>query len=148
MTLPLMRRNMSATETMKTPKQVVAGMYDAFARGDVSTVLGALAADVRWCVAENFPYSDRNPYTGPDAVVRGVFMRLATEWDGYAVNRADMIGEADRVVVTGRYTGTYRATGLRVDAQFVHVWTFRNGQVAAFQQYTDTLQFARVTGAK
>lgn len=50
---------------------------------------------------------------------------------------------ASVVVVLGRYRGTYRATGKAMDAQMAHVWRVADGKVAGFQQYTDTLQFAR-----
>ena len=45
-------------------------------------MLGALAPDIRWTEAEGFPYG--GTYVGPDAILQGVFMRLGTEWDGYA----------------------------------------------------------------
>jgi ketosteroid isomerase-like protein len=44
-------------------------------------------------------------------------------------------------VTEGRYTGTYKATGRRIDAQFAHVWRISDGKVSGFQQYTDTAQF-------
>jgi hypothetical protein len=28
------------------------------------------------------PYADKNPYVGPNAVLEGLFARLAGEWDG------------------------------------------------------------------
>jgi hypothetical protein len=35
-----------------------------------------------------------------------------------------------------------KATGKPVDAQFAHVFEFRNGKIIRFQQYTDTKQWA------
>ena len=64
---------------------LVEGMYEAFARGDVDAVRAALAEDVIWNEAENFPYADNNPYIGPQAVVEGVFARLGREWDYWRV---------------------------------------------------------------
>jgi len=60
----------------------VRGMYEAFGRGDISFVLAALDPEVEWREAENFIYADGNPYVGPDAVLQGVFARLAGEWEG------------------------------------------------------------------
>ena len=53
--------------------QVVQSMYAAFAKGDIPTVIAALDQQVEWWEAENFIYDDGNPYTGPDAVLNGVF---------------------------------------------------------------------------
>ena len=51
---------------------------------------------------------------------------------------------SDTIVVLGRYRGTCRATGRVLDAQLAHVWRVADGRVVGFQQYTDTLQAARV----
>ena len=123
---------------------VVQGLYDGFAAGDVGAVLGAMSPDIVWNEAENFPYADRNPYLGPEAVLTGVFARIGTEWEGFTVVPEDVLDAGDAVVVLGRYRGTYVATGRALDAQLVHVWRVEDGKVVAFQQYTDTLQTARV----
>jgi uncharacterized protein len=39
-----------------------------------------------------------------------------------------------------------KATGKPLDAQVAHIWDFRDGKVVRWQQYTDTWQFAQVTG--
>src|SRR5437763_15402532 len=100
--------------------EAIRSMYDAFARGDVPSVMGKLSPDLVWNEAENFLYADRNPYVGPQAVLEGVFLRLATEWDGFTVAPEEIIGSGATVIARGRYRGTYKATGVRVDAQFVH----------------------------
>ncbi|GJQ28216.1 MAG: ketosteroid isomerase [Phycisphaerae bacterium] len=127
--------------------QVIRGMYDAFAKGDVAGVLGRMSPGIVWNEAENFPYADGNPYHGPAAVAQGVFARCASEWDGFAVIIEDLIDAGDTVVALVRYRGTYKATGRSQDTQAVHVWRLAAGKAARFQQYADTLQVARVTGA-
>ena len=52
------------------------------------------------------------------------------------------------MVALGRYGGVYKATGARINAQFVHVFKFKNGKVAIFHQYTDTAQFKDVTSRR
>jgi len=121
----------------------VRGMYEAFAKGDVPFVLGLFDPEIEWNVAENHIYADRNPYVGPEAVLNGVFLRLATEWEGYSVSPKEFLDAGEKVVVLGTYGGAYKATGRPVRAQFAHVWTLRGGKVISFQQYTDTAQFAR-----
>jgi len=126
---------------------LVKGIYQAFGTGDVPAVLGAMSPDIVWNEAENFPLADRNPYVGPQAILEGVFARLGSDWEGFAVDPQDYLDAGDSVVVLGRYRGTCRATGKPVDAQLVHVWRIEDGKAKAFQQLTDTLQFARATGA-
>lgn len=121
----------------------IRGLYDAFAKGDVPAVLGAMDPGIVWNEAENFPYADRNPYVGPAAVLEGVFARLGGEWDGFAAVPQAFHDAGDTVVATGRYGGAYKRTGRPIHAQFVHVWTLRGGKIVAFQQYVDTLQVAK-----
>jgi ketosteroid isomerase-like protein len=122
--------------------EIVRGLYEAFGRGDVPTVLGQMDQGIEWNEAENFIYADRNPYVGPQAILEGVFMRLGSDWEGFAVTPEEWLDAGDRVVVLGTYSGTHKATGKRVRAQFAHIWSVRDGRVVRFQQYTDTKQFA------
>jgi ketosteroid isomerase-like protein len=126
---------------------LVRGIYDAFAAGDVPGVLSRMSPDIVWNEAENFPYADGNPYRGPEAVLNGVFARCNGEWDGFAVVPEEFLDAGDTVVVLGRYQGTYKATGKAMNPQLAHVWRIAGGKAAQFQQYTDTLQAARATGA-
>lgn len=113
-------------------------VYDAFANGDIPGVLGFLASDIEWTEAEGFPYG--GTYTGPNAVLEGVFMRLGTEWDGFAAVPDEFIDAGDTVVVLGKYSGKYKATGKSFQANFAHVWKAREGKAVKFLQYTDTLK--------
>ena len=128
-------------------QQIIENIYAAFSRGDAGAVLGAFNPGIVWLEAENVPYADRNPYVGPAAVAEGVFGRLMTEWEGFTVGPGKYVTQDETVVVVGRYRGKYVATGRALDSQFVHVWTVRDGKVIAFQQFTDTAQFAAVCGA-
>ncbi|HSF24411.1 MAG TPA: nuclear transport factor 2 family protein [Blastocatellia bacterium] len=121
---------------------IIRGMYDAFARGDIPAVLGVFDPDIQWYEAENFLYADRNPYIGPTAVLEGVFARLGSEWEGFSATPESLLDAGNAVVTQGHYTGVYKSTGKSVRAQFAHVLTMRGGKVIRFQQYTDTKQFA------
>ena len=115
----------------------VRGVYDAFAKGDIPSVLGFLSPGVEWTEAEGFPYG--GTYTGPDAVLDGVFMRLGTEWEGFAAVPDESIDGGDTVVALGKYSGKYKATGKSFRANFAHVWKIQGGKAVRFTQYVDTL---------
>ena len=127
--------------------EIVRGIYEALAKGDVPGVLASFDAKIQWREAENFLYADGNPYAGPQAVAQGVFQRLVSDVEGFAVVPERYIEGADTVVVEGRYRGTMKATGRGVDAQFAHVWQLRDGKVIRFQQYTDTKQWSHAAGS-
>jgi len=123
---------------MPSNVEVIRGAYDAFAAGDVGAVVAAMAPDIVWNEAESFPYADGNPYVGPDAVVEGVFARLATEWVDFRVTPTQMLDAGDAVVALGRYTARHGASGRPLDIPFAHVWWLESGRIRRFQQYTDT----------
>ena len=126
---------------MSNNADTISNLYAAFAKGDVPTVLGAFAPDIQWIEADGFPYA--GTYVGPDAILTGVFMRLATEWDGFAVEFGQVIGSGETVVSIGHISGSYKATGKYFKAPTVHVWRFRDGKIAGFQEYTDTVLVQR-----
>ena len=126
---------------------VIKGLYAAFSAGDVPAVLGSMSPNIVWNEAENFRYADNNPYSGPEAIATGVFARCVGEWDGFAVAMDDLIDGGDRVIALGRYSGSFKETGSQMNPQAVHVWTLKDGKIVAFQQYIDTLDVARATGA-
>ncbi|KUO54235.1 MAG: hypothetical protein APF78_01525 [Sphingomonadales bacterium BRH_c3] len=124
-------------------KALIEGIYSAFAAGDMAEFTGALAPDVIWNEAENYPYADRNPYRGAEQILEGVFGRTAEDWDDFSVHMDDIIDGGDRVVALGRYKATHKRSGMPLDVQAAHVWTVENGKVVRFQQYIDTLGTAQ-----
>ena len=125
---------------------LIRGLYDAFAAGDLAGVLGRMSPDIVWNEAESFIYADNNPYRGPEGILHGVFARIGAEWDDFGAHPEEIFDAGDTVIALGRYRGTFKATGRPLDAQLVHVWRIVDGKAAAFQQYTDTLQTAQVCG--
>ena len=123
----------------------VSGLYEAFAKGDVATVLAFLDANIAWTEAEGFPYGCT--YNGPNAVLEGVFMRLGTEGDGFAVVAEEFIDAGETIVVLGQDSGTYKATSKGFKANFAHVWKIRDGKAVQFVQYVNTLLVHRAQQA-
>lgn len=128
-------------------REMMAGLYEAFGRGDVPVVLGAMDGQIHWHEAESNPYMPSgDAWVGPDAIVTNLFMKLGEDWDGFTVTPTSYHESADSVVVEGRYTGKHRGTGTSLDAQFCHVWSLRDGKITKFQQYTDTSQLRQAMG--
>lgn len=123
--------------------QLVRAIYDAFAAGDVPTFLGHLDPGIVWNEAEGFPYADRNPYVGIDALVVGVFARLAEDWADFRVVPGEFVGGPEVVTMLGRYQGKSKATGRPLDVQCAHTWWLRGGKAVRFQQMVDTAAVAR-----
>jgi ketosteroid isomerase-like protein len=130
-----------------TNMALVQGVYEAFARGDVASLIATMAQEFRWIPAENSPLDRGAPYVGPQEVLQNVFMRIATEWEGFEVLPDRFLDAGDTVVMEGRYAGTYKMTGRRTNAQVVHVWVVRSARLIEFRQYADTAELQWVIGA-
>src|SRR5215510_192964 len=128
-------------QTLDSVKQV----YQAFAEGDIPSVLGFLSPEIDWTEAEGFPYG--GTYNSPKAVLEGVFMRLGSEWEGFAAVPDEFIDAGDTIVVLGKYSGKYKKTGKSFEANFAHVWKMQDGKAARFIQYVDTLLVHRALQA-
>lgn len=128
-----------------TNGEIISGLYEAFAKGDVPTVLGAMDPNIEWNEAEGFMYGGK--YIGPNAVLENVFMKIATEWEGFTVVPDRVVDGSDgNVVALGTYSGKYSKTGKSMSVPFAHAWEFRDGKIVKFRQYLDTLVVARDIG--
>lgn len=121
---------------MTSNLDIIQESYDAFARGDIESVVATFAADITWVEAEGGPYG--GIYRGPADIVENVFGPLDEEWEDFRAEPNRFLDAGDTVVTTGTYAGTYVATGERFEAPFAHVWDLEDGDVVRFQQYVDT----------
>lgn len=127
------------TET-KNNTTVIKGLYDAFSKGDVPTVLGLMDENILWNEAESNNLADNNPYIGPEAVLKGVFTRVLEGHEYFALEDIQLHEMSDnKVLSTLRYNGKFKESGIEYNAQAAHLWTLNDdGKIIAFQQYVDT----------
>jgi ketosteroid isomerase-like protein len=122
--------------------EVVRGAYEAFARGDVPGVLGAMADDVEWHEAEGMPYG--GVYHGGESIAQNVFGPITQDVPDFAVSPEELISAGETVVAIVRYTGTGKTTGKSLDLLAVHVWDVRDGKITRHRQFADTVKFREV----
>jgi ketosteroid isomerase-like protein len=111
---------------------VVRGAYEAFARGDVPSIIGILHDDVDWHIPVVLPH--RFDARGHDEV-RQFFQRLAELWDELAVEVDEIVASGDHVVVLGRATG--RIDGNATGYGFAHVWVMADRRATRFFEFVD-----------
>ena len=124
--------------------QTIQAAYSALANDDPSVLFGARAPDIQWHEAEGTPLADRNPYGGPLAVGEGVFGRLLAAIDCFTATPDRFVDGGDDIIVLGRYGGTMKHSGAKVDAPFCHVYRIEGERIVSFQQFTDSAQWARL----
>lgn len=131
---------------MTTPADIVRAFYHAIAKGDVPGVVALLHPHLVWTEAEGFPYYS-GTWHSPAEVVEKLLVPLARDWDGFSATADEFITDGDRVISLGIYAGTSKATGKAMRAPFAHVWKIRDGKLASFNMYTDTLLIFRAMTA-
>ena len=101
--------------------------------------------EIEWNEAEGFMYG--GVYRGPNAILENVFMKFATEWEGFSVVPHKTVDGGDRTVISlGTYSGKYLPTGKSISVPFAHEWEFRDAKIVRFRQYLDTVVVARDLG--
>ncbi|MEZ4878486.1 MAG: nuclear transport factor 2 family protein [Flavobacterium sp.] len=118
---------------------IIDNLYNAFAIGDIPTVLGGMDEKIVWNEAEGNAYAEGNPYIGPDAILQGVFGRIMEEHEYFTLKDIKLHNmDNNQVLATLRYKAKVKKNGFEYDAQAAHLWTLKDGKVVAFQQYVDT----------
>jgi hypothetical protein len=129
-------------------RHIVERFYRMYARKDLAGALELLDPQVEMHAAENFIYASGSPYVGPEAIRDGIFARVEQEWDGFSAEFEEILGAGEVVIARGRYRGVFKATGTAINAEFVHVFRFKEGRIAMWQSYTDTAQFKEAVGGQ
>ena len=127
---------MSEAENLK----VVQDGYAAFARGDVQTILNALADDVVWHSV--YGAGSHVPEAGErhgKAAVAEFFKILSETFKFKQFDVRDFVASGNKVVALGHFAGTSDAGGA-VDSDFASVFTMREGKIARFQDFNDSSQ--------
>lgn len=123
--------------------EVVRSIYEAFGRGDVDAVFGAMTTDIEWDESPGMPYG--GVYHGRDEIVTKVFGPILTDVDGFTADPDEILPlDENRVLAQGRHAG--RGARGMVDARFIHIWTVQDGRVTRYQQLADTKRFCDAVG--
>jgi ketosteroid isomerase-like protein len=126
---------------------IIKSLYQAFAEGDMDTILRRLAADIEWIESDGIPYG--GTFKGHDEVVNGVFAKIGSEWSNFIAHVDEFIDAGDIVIALGYDSGTHNTTGKKMYAPAASIWRLKDGKVVHFRQYIDTLAIARaVEGQK
>ncbi len=123
---------------MATPTDIIRSFYDKLKMGDAPGALGLMAPDIEWITMWHYKVEGR----GPGPVAAGLFQPLMAEWSSFALVPREFIADGETVVSLGDFSGVHAMTGKTVEARYAHVWTVRNGTIARFRQYIDTLAIA------
>lgn len=121
---------------------IVQSLYAAFGRGDINALLEGCLPDVDWVSGGG---KGDFPVFGPRKGRAGVQEFFGTvagtlEFDAFAPH--EFYADRDKVFVLGYYSATIKKTARKAASEWIHVFTFHQGKVANFREFTDTAVFA------
>ena len=122
--------------------ELVKQFYDAYIKGERDRLLSHMADDIEWDIPEmsGLPFSGKRH--GRDEVVE-FFGMVAQAQQLRSFEPQEFFSDADRVVVLGHHQWTVKSNGVPFDSDWVHIFTIKNGRIAAFRQSMDTLKVAQ-----
>jgi ketosteroid isomerase-like protein len=129
---------------MSDPKiDAVKHMYEAFGKGDVDSIVEALADDVDWAVE---PDQKIAPWYGrrTKADVRAFFDAVYENHDVTEFTPLAFASNDTDVMVVIRYGFTLRRTGKSGTMDLHHWWRFRDGKVVLLRGTEDTALMAEL----
>jgi len=132
---------MASTNPTTNNGRTVAGMYEAFGRGDIPHVLAQMAPDVEWIETEAGNIPAHGTSAGPQEVLENVFAKVPEHFEQFELRPELWIEAGDDVVVTGRVVARTHA-GRKLDAPYAHVFSFRDGKVSRNDNFHDTALWA------
>jgi ketosteroid isomerase-like protein len=126
-----------------TPNVALAkSLYAAFGKGDIPTIIAALAPDVSWeAVGRSSDFPTFGARKGP-AAVQEFFALVGSNLEFSDFSPKEFFPVGDKVFVLGHYAMTVKRTGKKMDSDWVHVFTIVGGKVTAFREFLDTARAA------
>lgn len=126
--------------------EVIRGIYGAFGRGDIESVLAALHPEIEWVEAEIEDLLYGGTHRGREAVAKDVLAVMPQTWEKVELQPEEWIDGGDAVVVLGRFNARGRG-GEEGSWRFAHVWRLRDGKGARVEPFVDTLAEWRALSA-
>ena len=117
--------------------KLIQNLYDAFGRGDMETIANALEDEVDWQVVGPPVVGYTGRWQGRSQV-RAFFQALAQTVTHQKFEPREFIAGDDHVVVLGSELATVNETRRPYEAEWVHIFTIKDGKIAAFKEFTDT----------
>ena len=127
---------MTESENLATVRRAFA----ALGKNDMKKLKGLLSADVEWRTPgplDVLPFA--GVHKGPDAVAAW-WKKLGESEEAIRFEPQDFIPYEDKVIVTGDSDMRVKSTGKELSAEWVQIYTLKDGKICGFREFYDTAQ--------
>jgi ketosteroid isomerase-like protein len=122
--------------------KVILSVYEAFSRGDIETILAAVADEVDWGVETSTSVAPWYGVKRDKAGIAGFFEEFAKAMEVDEFRPITVAAQDDYVLSVVRCRCRSRATGRALDMGLHHLFGFEGGKIAYFRGSEDTAQVA------
>ena len=126
--------------------QIVKDCYAAFVRGDIQAIINACSADVEWVSPGEGYLPQAGTFHGRDGIGR-FFQLVALTADFAVFEPRTYVAQGDSVIALGYYRAKVKETGKTFESDWAMLFSFRDGKIARFQEYTNTAAIASANAA-
>ncbi len=120
--------------------EVVRTIYDAVNRRDLSAVLDLIAPDIE-------VRTTVETYRGVDGIATFI-EEVDRTFENYTLTVGEAADTGDLIVVGVRQRGRGRASGVDIDHDFTHVWTFHEGRATRLRAFTNRAEALEAVGLR
>jgi uncharacterized protein len=126
-------------------REVVSKLYDAFADGDIDSVLASVDPEIEFDLSDRLP--DEGLHRGREAY-RQFLKRTFELWADFRVEVEDLLDAGDAVVALIHTTATGRASGIEIDERVAHVFWLRDATPYRFKVFGKRVKALEAAGLK
>jgi 2-(1,2-epoxy-1,2-dihydrophenyl)acetyl-CoA isomerase len=138
---------MSADHTFDTKISTAQQLYRALAAADREALSTLLHPDFVGKVTDGLPLDMGGRHDGPEAMRRDVWWTIGRHYKVEVQPEELRLLDDGRLFVGGHYRGEGRASGRRLDAEFIHLIAFAaDGRITSLQQLTDSAAWVHALG--
>lgn len=102
--------------------EIIRRVYEGFDGGHIDGLLSWLHPEAEWNEAEHVTFWPGSAFTGPDAIVKGLFARIPVIFGPtWTVQVERLYSCGTTLIMQGRYRGTVQSTGKDLAPQVVHI---------------------------
>jgi uncharacterized protein len=120
--------------------ETVQRAFTALGKNDMKQLKGLLSPDVEWHTPgpkDVLPFAGL--HKGPDAVAEW-WKKLGESEEAIRFEPRDFIPHNDKVIVTGDSEMRVKSTGKKLAAEWVQIYTLKDGKIVDFREFYDTAQ--------
>ena len=133
------------SDTAAANKEFMKGLYAAFTRGDIATVLNGVTEDSVWHIAAGPSYGGKD-YRGP-AELGNFFAAMGAAVTFTKFDVHFMMAEGDYVVAFIASEGKGNQNSVTASMPVVHRWRIQDGKIAEMWEVLDSREYVKMVGA-